>query len=366
MSNRAELIIRGGGNRSVDSLQGIEPDRSIGNVHRDFILIPANETFEGTWPFEARFFDGNGFRQHYVDEGQATDEGDDVFVCIHGEPTWGYLYRHFISRLSKRGRVVVPDHMGFGKSETPQDREYTMREHCDNLERLLLHLNVRNVTLVLQDWGGPIGSSFAMRHPDRIKCLCVCNANIPWASTPVGELPKYKWIDWVASDQFEPTVSHLSSTILSVMKRIGLDRTEHIDENWVRAYASAFPTVESCKGALQFPRDIKNPKTFEFIRELFDTFDIAALKAIPAMCVVGEQERTTPPELRVFGFKSLWPNGPVVTLPRVSHFLQEDAPETVIALIEQFVQMNNPPRAFDEPSLAWDQSERWKSIPRHS
>ena len=105
---------------------------------------------------------------------------------MHGEPTWGYLYRNFIPRLSKRGRVIVPDYMGFGKSETPQDREYSIREHADSLERLLLSLDVQNVTLVLQDWGGPIGSSFAIRHPGRIKCLCIFNTGVPWAQAPQG------------------------------------------------------------------------------------------------------------------------------------------------------------------------------------
>src|SRR5947209_19671417 len=80
-------------------------------------MIDAQETFGGTWPFKAHYFDGNGFRMHYVDEGAG-----EALVCLHGEPTWGYLYRRFIGPLSRTHRVVVPDHMGFGKSETPRDR----------------------------------------------------------------------------------------------------------------------------------------------------------------------------------------------------------------------------------------------------
>jgi haloalkane dehalogenase len=111
-------------------------------------MIPADETFDGTWPFAPHVFSKNGFRQHYVDEGP-RDAGE-TFVCLHGEPTWGYLYRHFIPALTRLGRVVVPDHMGFGKSESPQDRSYSIREHAENLERLLLELDVRDVTLVVQ------------------------------------------------------------------------------------------------------------------------------------------------------------------------------------------------------------------------
>jgi len=91
-------------------------------------MIPERETFGGTWPFAPRYFEGNGFRMHYVDEG----DGEPI-ICLHGEPTWGYLYRRFIPPLSKANRVIVPDHMGLGKSETPRDREYSLKTHVENL-----------------------------------------------------------------------------------------------------------------------------------------------------------------------------------------------------------------------------------------
>ena len=94
-------------------------------------MIDKNETFNGTWPFTPNFFSGNGFNQHYVDEGPKDNE---TLVFLHGEPTWGFIYRKFIKEFSKKYRVVVPDHMGFGKSETPQDKIYTLRTHTENLE----------------------------------------------------------------------------------------------------------------------------------------------------------------------------------------------------------------------------------------
>ena len=139
-------------------------------------MIPANETFDGTFPFRPHFTDAPGFRMHYVDEG----EGDPI-VCLHGEPTWGYLYRKFIPPLSRHHRVIVRDHMGFGKSETPPNREYTLATHVANLEALLLELDARDVTFVLQDWGGPIGGGFALRHPDRVRRLCLLNTVVPSA-----------------------------------------------------------------------------------------------------------------------------------------------------------------------------------------
>ena len=138
-----------------------------------------------------------------------------------------------------------------------------------------------------------------------------------------------------------------------------------MDETWVRAYSSAFPATADCRGAIQFPRNITDPKTFEFIKELYEKHGVEALQALPAMCVVGEEDRTTPADIRAFGFKSLWPNGPVIRREGVGHFLQEDAPETVAALIEQFVQVNNSPLAeFTEPSREWNESSRWASASR--
>jgi len=299
-------------------------------------MIDANENFSGTWPYEPRFFDGSGFRHHYVDEG----DGDEVFVCLHGEPTWGYLYRNFVPRLTHLGRVVIPDHMGFGKSETPQDRSYSIEEHADNLERLLLHLDLTGVTLVVQDWGGPIGGSFAYRHPDRVKRICVCNTVVPGSTVPEGTrtVADHHWFEWVHSPAFEPTILNLGSTILSVLKRAGFERTAHVDEEWVRAYASPFPTPESCRGALQFPRNIASAETAAFMERLLEEHGGDPLKTIPAMCIHGEEDRALPTEFAVASFRSLWPEAPVVTLPGVGHFLQEDAPEAVCAMISLFVQ----------------------------
>lgn len=298
-------------------------------------MIPEHETFDGAWPFAAHYFEGNGFRQHYVDEPGA---GPETIVCLHGEPTWGYLYRAFIPRLARHGRVVVPDHMGFGKSETPQDRDYSIREHVDNLEALLLSLDLRDITLVGQDWGGPIATIFALRHPDRVKRLCYMNTGVP-GGAPAGtpRVQDFPWYKWVHTEESTAVLSNLGATILSVMKRIGFERTGHVDETWVRAYASAFPTPADCRGALAFPANIGTPAMIETVREHIANLPLLAAK--PAMYVHGEEDRAIPMAMSVGAFRSTWPKGPVVTLPGVGHFIQEDAPEAATALIEQFIQM---------------------------
>jgi cis-3-alkyl-4-acyloxetan-2-one decarboxylase len=298
-------------------------------------VIDADETFGGTWPFAPYFYGGCGFRQHYVIE---PGPGDPILL-LHGEPTWGYLYRRFITPLARYGTVVVPDHMGFGKSETPQDRRYVIRDHVDNLEGLLDHLGMEDITIVGQDWGGPIGEAYALRHPDRVKRLVLMNTGTPGAPPEgVPTIVDHDWYQWIhGDDDTEAVLSNLGSTILSVMKRIGFERTAHVDETWIRAYAAPFPTPADCKGALMFPQCIANAETRDTMLE--HIANLPALASKPAMYVHGEEDRAIPTEFAVGSFRSLWPDAPVVTLPGVGHFLQEDAPEAVIALIEQFLQM---------------------------
>jgi haloalkane dehalogenase len=150
----------------------------------------------------------------------------------------------------------------------------------------------------------------------------------------------YPWFQWVHSEAFEPTITNLSATVLSVMKRIGFEHTDHVDETWVRAYASPFPTPADCIAARQFPLNIAAPETMKFFSESRSLPGaVAAVKAKPAMMVTGEDDRAIPCEFAVASFRDMWPQAPVTVLPGVGHFIQEDAPEIATALIAQFVQL---------------------------
>lgn len=120
-----------------------------------------------------RDFDCRGLRLHYIDEGQ----GEPV-VMVHGNPTWSFLYRNLLGSLSGSHRVIVPDHIGCGLSEKPDDSRYSyvLKSRVDDLEALLEYLGLdRELTLVLHDWGGMIGMAYAARHPERIARLVVTN-----------------------------------------------------------------------------------------------------------------------------------------------------------------------------------------------
>ena len=303
-------------------------------------MIPANETFKGTWPFEPRFSTAAGFRMHYVDEGRG-----ETILCLHGEPTWGYLYRKFIGPLSRDYRVVVPDHMGFGKSETPQDRDYTLRTHVENLEALVLELDLRDITLVVQDWGGPIGGCLAADHPERIKRVFHMNTIFyPFAqfTTEMGEqLTSSRWFTWVkramADGSLEAVLGSLGVTIVAVMKHLmGFERGEVIDETWERAYGGAFADRASCIGGIAFPLDVVTAKFVYREPPRLDAYDV--LRTKPAMLALGMQDRAIPAAITRAGFLGVFGERPIIELERAGHFLQEDEPELLVALLRQFMQ----------------------------
>ena len=302
-------------------------------------MIPAEETFDGTWPFAPHFSDAAGFRQHYVDQG----EGRPVLL-LHGQPTWGYIWRAFIPALAETHRVVAPDHMGFGKSETPADQEYTLRTHVGNLTALIEALDLRDITLVMQDWGGPIGIGYAVRHPERIHSLVLMNTVVGYGAAGRRDLPnpvETPWFRWIReglpTGRTEAVLSQLGSTILSVMQIVGLERLDRVDATFIRAYGAAFPTPAACKGAIEFPLDLALGRIRDFVRE--GVLGVAALRDKPALMLEGMLDRAIPPALALADFAGIWPNGTVVRVPGAGHYIQEDAPEVVLPALQTFLGM---------------------------
>lgn len=303
-------------------------------------MIDADETFDGTWPFQPHFSNSAGFRQHYVDEGSRDAE---VVVCLHGEPTWGYLYRNFIPSLSQHYRVIVPDHMGFGKSETPQDRTYTLQTHVENLSSLIDDLDLTDITFVCQDWGGPITGAYTIRHPQRVKRVALMNTLFAYGGTAVNPEPT-NWFKWIAKHHDAGTLDgilgELGSTILSVMKIIGFENSAAINETWIRAYSTPFPDRAACIGGIEFPLDVHLQRAFPYIMEGLETGNLEAVKAKPAMLAVGMRDKAIRPENAIADFKGLFPDAPINTFDQAGHFCQEDIPEILVALIHQFIQSN--------------------------
>ena len=286
-----------------------------------------NETSDGTFPFKPHTKTVNGFRMHYVDE----CEGEPI-IFLHGEPTWGYLYRSFIPPLSETSRVIVPDHMGFGKSDVPEDRPYTLAQHIDNLTKLILELNLTHITLVGQDWGGPIMFGFAVNHPDRVKRLVIMN-------TAVGVFPEgtRTWASsMIENGTYYEILGNLKDTLPGLLA-LGVGKATKITETMAQAYTAPFPNTDSCRGALAFPLDIpvgRNHPTAPLMHSILERR--ALLRDKSKVIIWGLQDPVFPRTI-LDSWLKVYPGTEVHELPDASHFLQEDAPGEIIKIIQEFL-----------------------------
>ena len=303
-------------------------------------MIKASETFQGTWPFLPNFFDGNGFLQHYVDEGSREAK---PIILLHGEPTWGYLYRKFIPELSKIYRVIVPDMMGFGKSETPQDKEYTLKTHVENLSSLIKYLKLNDITFVGQDWGGPITAAYSIRNIDKVKSFVLINTLFGYSKEvrPKNLSPWFQWINKHYQDKtLDGILGELGSTVLSVMKIPNFTNNNIINDTWMNAYSSQFPDRASCKGAINFPLDALLNRIVPYIIQGIKEGDLKSLCSKPAILAYGMKDRAIEPDYAIRDFKALFPGSNVVEMPNAGHYSQEDEPELLVNLIKDFMNEN--------------------------
>ncbi len=301
--------------------------------------VDARETFSGTWPFQARYSHAAGFPMHYIDEGR----GDETLLLLHGEPTWGYLFRHQISRWADHARVIAVDHMGFGKSAAPQDRSYWLQDHIDNLERFVLSEDLHEITLVMHDFGGPVGMGLAIRHPDRIKRIVSVNGPTPLGqadladrlTTNVSKAPWFQWIGKAVEDgTLEQVLGHLDYNILSTLKLNGFERNDIITDTWLAAYRAPFPTPQHTIGAIGWA------KGFALGKHRFEepSSEIAeVLSAKPALALWGEADRTLYADQFLPLFEQAFPNGQVRRLEGVGHYSPEDAPDDVADQVARFL-----------------------------
>jgi pimeloyl-ACP methyl ester carboxylesterase len=181
-----------------------------------------------------------GLRMHYLDTGPS--EARHTFLCLHGEPTWGYLYRRMIPALAGApARVVVPDLFGFGRSDKPrEDAWYTFTRHRDSLTAFVERLDLRGATLVVQDWGGLLGLTLPMDMPGRFARLLVMNTALGTGDVPLGE-GFLAWRAWAARNP--------DMDIARLMRRT----CPHLTAAEAAAYAAPFPDASYKAGVRRFP-----------------------------------------------------------------------------------------------------------------
>ncbi len=305
-------------------------------------MIPANETFSGTFPFMPHFTESTAFRMHYVDEGNGP-----IILCLHGEPTWSYLFRHLITHLCDSYRVIAADHMGFAKSEAPGGRTYWLQDHIDNIEKLVLTLDLQQITLVLHDFGGPVGMGLAARHPERISRVISVNGPIPFGQPDleqrlIANITKSPWFQWIISAEeqgkLEAVLHEMHYNILSTLKLNGFENHGIITDTWLEAYRAPFKAPADCQGVIGWTKGlVTNMPIFETPSQYAKNI-IGALPSLAIWCMA---DKTLHAKHFLPLFRQVFSDGQIYELHGAGHYSLEDDPVTVCLLVKQFLALTS-------------------------
>jgi len=297
--------------------------------------MPVDWTFSGAWPYQPRWFATTDGRMHYIDEG--PPDGRPV-VLVHGNPTWGFVYRNFVRPLTDAGhRVIVPDHLGFGRSDKPHDVSHcTVSRHIDRFDALLESLDLHGATVVPQDWGGPIGLSWAVAHPQRVERLFILNT---FAQRPAWPVPIPVPLRlFRAPGTGEVLVKGLNMFVRGFLFRAGVTRPERLTAEVRRAYLAPHPGWAARTAMLAFPRQIPSGPVGP-VSDLAGAIEDGLRRHFadrPVAIVWGMKDPAFTPK-----WLELWletfPRADVLRLTDAGHYLQEDAHEQIVPALLSFL-----------------------------
>ncbi len=297
----------------------------------------------GLYPFESHFFTlPSGVRMHYLDEG----DGPPV-VMVHGNPSWSFYFRALVQAMRGAYRVIVPDHIGCGLSEKPDDRRYrhTLEQRIDDLEALLGHLGLtKEITLIAHDWGGMIGMGYVVRDPSRIKRIALMN-------TSAFLLPAMKPFPW----ELRLTRTPLGALLvrgLNAFARGAVARCvakKPMDADVSAMYLGPYGSWGERRGILRFVQDIPlypSDPAYPIVKHVEDT--LPRLAHLPLLICWGSRDF-------IFDdvFLSAWrekaPHAEILRFPDAGHYVLEDEPDAICAAIQSFCQhdtlhLTQPPK----------------------
>lgn len=265
------------------------------------------------YDFTPHYLEVDGLRMHYLDEGPR--DGSPV-VCFHGEPSWAYLYRKMLPPLVAAGRrVIVPDYAGFGRSDKPTDRRwYSFDRHSELVAKLLGALELKQATVVVQDWGGPIGLRWAVEHEPQVGALMVMNTGLFTGRVSKGFMA---WRNFAEKNPDLPVGFVIQSAT-----------TTELPDEIVAAYDAPFPTPESKAGAAQFPLLVPIEEDAPGAARMLEITDQLSRWNKPALIAFSDSDPVFPYPKSGELFCELIPTaGDQVRIEGAAHFLQEDRGE---------------------------------------
>lgn len=282
------------------------------------------------YPFAGRMREVNGFSMHVLDEGQG-----DTVLMLHGNPTWSFFYRNLVLGLRDTHRVIVPDHVGCGLSDKPDEAAYpyTLARRVDDLDTLIDQLDVKGpITLVMHDWGGMIGMAYAARHPERIGRLVLLN-------TAAFHLPKTKRLPWSLWLCRKTPLGELlirdTGLFNSVLARWAVCRpmAQAVREGYLWPYRRP----EERTGVFRFVQDIPlapEDPGYQLVSEVAAA--LPSFNHTPTLILWGEKDFVFDHHF-LREWEQLLPAARVHRFPNAGHYVLEDAGVEILALVKDFL-----------------------------
>lgn len=288
--------------------------------------MPSRSGFESEYPFPSKFFDLDGVRLHYVDEGQG-----ETLLCVHGNPTWSFAWRNLIKDLSRDYRVLAVDHIGCGFSDKPQQYEYRLARHIDNLSRFVTGLDLKSVTLLAHDWGGAIGIGTAGKVPERFSRFVLFNTaafrsqRMPW------RIAICRW----------PLVGPLGIRGLNLFARAALwmavCRRERMTAPIRAAYLAPYGNWHDRIAILRFVQDIPmSPRHPSYDTLVTVEDNLEKFRNSPMLFAWGMQDWCFTPTF-LDEFLERFSAAETLKLTEAGHYVFEDAYEAIIPRIREFL-----------------------------
>jgi len=273
------------------------------------------------YPFQDHYLHIDGSAVHYVDEGSGP-----TLLFLHGNPTWSFLYREIIIGLRNEYRCVALDYPGFGLSTAPLGYRFTPTEHADVVAQVVEQLDLTDVTMMVQDWGGPIGFAVATRQPHRFGRFVIGNT---WA-WPKTDLATQAFSRILGGPVGRYLIEHRNIFVERILP--AWVRRRRLSEDEMNAYRGPFPTPASRRPVAVFPREILGSRGFlaRIADALPELADRPALVLWPTKdFAFREPERTR--------WETIFPTHRTVLLDGAGHYVQEDAAAEIVTAIANFV-----------------------------
>jgi len=276
------------------------------------------------FPFAPHYVYVKGLRIHYVDEGK-----DEPILCLHGEPSWSFLYRKMITAMSKYHRVIAMDFIGFGRSDKFTEREaYTFQMHLDTLMGFITEVDLDQITVVVQDWGGLIGLAAVAHMPERFARLVIMNTGLPTGEGRLSEA----FFAWRSHVEKHPDLD-IGQSILR-----GVAHPEKLTKEIIAAYEAPFPDVSYKTGAAMWPLLVPISPQDPAAAEMRHAREVLSKWNKPALVMFSDKDPITRGGDRFF--RSLIPTAkdqPEIIIKDAGHFLQEDKGEEISQYILDFM-----------------------------